>query len=186
MYKWLCDVVVELITAEKPNLGWNNPRHQERGHCQAKIGGWYEGTLRLAKKPWRKVKHHDLPVPCQSTRILTVYSVKDRSVSSPSQLHCFYAFPQVVLFANSTFKIKCLYPYPSSFSHALAASPRSTYEMKANPLARPVSRSLAKNTLVTLPKRSNISLNSCSSAISETWELLATCLGRLWWSHLRL
>ena len=40
--------------------------------------------------------------------------------------------------------------------------------MKANPFARPVSRSLARNTLVTRPKRSNISRRSFSSANSET------------------
>lgn len=57
---------------------------------------------------------------------------------------------------------------PSILSHARAASSRSAKLMKAKPLARCVSRSRARNTLVTRPKRSNRSRNSCSSANSLT------------------
>lgn len=57
---------------------------------------------------------------------------------------------------------------PSIFSHAFAASLLSAKLINANPLARPDSRSLAKNTLVTRPKRSKIALRSSSSANSET------------------
>ncbi len=63
-------------------------------------------------------------------------------------------------------------PQPSIFSHALAASDRSWKLMKANPFALPVSRSLAKNTLVTRPNRSNIVRRSSSSANSETCGLV--------------
>ena len=59
----------------------------------------------------------------------------------------------------------------SIFSHARAASDRSAKLINAKPLARCVSRSRARNTLVTRPKRSNRSRNSCSSANS------LTCLG---------
>lgn len=58
---------------------------------------------------------------------------------------------------------------PSIFSQALAASDRSWKLMNANPFALPVSRSLAKKTLVTRPNRSNIARKSSSSANSETW-----------------
>ena len=64
--------------------------------------------------------------------------------------------------------MKGVYAQPSIFSHAFAASVRSWKLIKAKPLARMVSRSLAKNTRVTLPKRSNISRKSSSSANSLT------------------
>lgn len=57
---------------------------------------------------------------------------------------------------------------PSIFSHAFAASLLSAKLINANPLARPDSRSLARNTLVTRPKRSKIARRSSSSANSET------------------
>lgn len=59
---------------------------------------------------------------------------------------------------------------PSIFSQARAASVLSWKLMNAKPLARCVSLSLAKKTLVTRPNLSNISRRSCSSASSLTYK----------------